>query len=259
MRGFGHTLGILLALGAVAAHADAAETALPSGTYRLELREVHAARFPLLGRTRTTWASVSLARLTRDSGTLTQEHRLCDVRFESGLPLVEMVMPEPMRDSLARPPYTVVLKPDEEGGWRYRADLGFEHVGYTPEEPGAPPPQQGDDPSIVDSDGDGKPGATLHMVVPVLDPLELYVVQRGHAVLDGRVVEGGRVEGALEAELEQVVIGSDPYFLKRNPELEPEPALSTFVLTPVPEDSTCESLLEASEDRSDETDGPDAG
>jgi len=247
MRGFRHTLAVLLAMGAAPALADAAERALPSGTYRLELREVHAARFPILGRTRTTWASVSLAHLTRDGGTLTQRHELCDVRFESGLPLVEMVMPARLRESLVRPPYPVVLEADQEGGWSYRADMGFEHVGYTPAAPGDPPPRKRDDPSVVDSDGDGKPGATLQMVVPVLEPLELYIVQRGHAVLDGRVLPDGRVEGALEAELEQVVIGSDPYFLKRDPDLEPEPALSRFVLTPVPEDSTCESLLGASQ------------
>lgn len=256
MRGIGHTLGLALALSALGASGSAAETALPTGTYRLEMQEVHAARFPILGRTRTTWASVSLAHLRRDGDALIQEHRLCDVRFESGLPLVEMVMPDAMRDSLVRPPYAVELVPADSGGWRYHADLGFEHVGYTPSAPGAPPPKRKSDPAIVDSDGDGKPGATLHLDVPALDPFELYVAQRGHAVLDGRVLEDGRVEGALDAKLEQNVIGSDPYFLKRNPKLEPEPELSRFALVPVPEDSTCDSLLDPSQERTTASGAP---
>lgn len=248
MRGIGHTLMAALALGAAATPGLAAETPLPTGTYRLEMREVHAARFPVLGRTRTAWASLALAHVRREGDTLIQEHRLCDVRFESGLPLVAMVMPAPMRESLVRAPYAVELEPLPDGGWRYRADLGFEHVGYTPASPGDPPPRRGSDPSVFDSDGDGKPGATLHLEVPVLDPFELYVVQRGHAVLDGRIVEPGRVEGGLEAELDQVVIGSDPYFLKRNPKLEPEPGMSSFALVPVPDDSTCASLLGTGEE-----------
>jgi len=260
MRGIGHTLGIAFALFGPSAPVGAAGSALPTGTYRLEMREVHAARFPILGKTRTTWASVALAHLRRDGDTLRQEHRLCDVRFESGLPLVQMVMPPPMRDSLVRAPYTVEIARDPAGGWSYRADLGYEHVGYKPATADDPPPKRGSDPAIFDSDGDGKPGATLHLEVPVLDPFELYVVQRGHAVLDGQILEGGRVEGALSAELEQVVIGSDPYFLKRNPKLEPEPGLSSFVLVPVAEDSTCETLLAEPDERTaDGRDGPSPG
>jgi hypothetical protein len=209
------------------------------------MRQVHAARFPLLGRTRTVWVSVALARIHRaDDDSLLQEHRLCDVRFESGLPLVEMIMPDPMRESLVRPRYPVELRRSGEV-WHYNADLGIEHVGYVPEEPGEGPPRRRDDPTVVDSDHDGKPGATLHLDVPMLDPFELYVVQRGHAVLEGDVLADGRVEGVLRESLEQVVIGSDPYFLKRNPKLEPDPERSRFSLTPVPEDATCESLLGA--------------
>jgi hypothetical protein len=247
MRGIHHTLGLVMGLWASAAQAGAEEPPFPTGTYRLEMQEVYAARFPILGKTRTTWASLALAQLRREGDALLQEHKLCAVRFESGLPLVEMVMPDRMRESLVRPPYPVELVRDPAGGWLYHANLGFEHVGYTPAAPGDAPPRRGSDPAVVDSDGDGKPGATLHLEVPILDPFELYVVQRGHAVLDGRLLENGRVEGTLSSSLEQVVIGSDPFFLKRNPQLEPEPELSSFALDPVPEDSSCQSLLRAAE------------
>ncbi len=218
--------------------------ALAPGAYRLDMRQVHASKFPVLGRTRTDWVSVALARVRQSEGGLVQEHEVCDVRFESGLPLVEMVMPPATQASLVAMVYPVELEADGDG-WRYRADFGFEHVGYEPARPGAPPPRRGDDPSVVDSDGDGKPGATLQLDVPILDPFELYVVQRGHAVLDGRVVEEGRVEGAVRGELEQVVIGSDPYFLKRSPKLEPDRKRSRFSMVRVPDGSTCESLVEA--------------
>jgi hypothetical protein len=214
-----------LAFCAIAGAASAGAQELAAGAYRLDMR-VHAARFPLLGRTRTAWVSVALARIHRaDDDSLLQEHHLCDVRFESGLPLVEMIMPEPMRESLARPRYPVELRRIGDV-WRYHADLGFEHVGYVPAEPGEDLPRSREDPAVVDSDHDGKPGATLYLDVPMLDPFELYVVQ-----------------GVLRESLEQVVIGSDPYFLKRSPKLEPDPERSRFALTPVPDDATCASLL----------------
>lgn len=232
-----------LAFCAIAGAASAGAQELAAGAYRLDMRQVHAARFPLLGRTRTAWVSVALARIHRaDDDSLLQEHHLCDVRFESGLPLVEMIMPEPMRESLARPRYPVELRRIGDV-WRYHADLGFEHVGYVPAEPGEDLPRSREDPAVVDSDHDGKPGATLYLDVPMLDPFELYVVQRGHAVLDGDMGADGRIEGVLRESLEQVVIGSDPYFLKRSPKLEPDPERSRFALTPVPDDATCASLL----------------
>jgi hypothetical protein len=237
-----------LFLSALAGAVSAAAQELAPGAYRLDMRQVHSARFPLLGRTRTAWVSVALARIERaDDDSLRQEHRLCDVRFESGLPLVEMIMPEPMRESLGRPHYPVELSRSDDG-WHYHADLGFEHVGYVPREPGERLPRSREDSAVVDSDHDGKPGATLHLDVPLLDPFELYVVQRGHAVLDGELGADGRIEGVLREgvlreSLEQVVIGSDPYFLKRSPKLEPDPERSRFALTPVPDDTTCASLL----------------
>ena len=218
-------------------------TTLAPGAYRLEMRQVHASKFPVLGKTRTDWVSIALARVRQGESGMVQEHEICEVRFESGLPLVEMVMPPATQASLVELVYPVELEQDGDG-WSYRADFGFEHVGYEPARPGAPPPKRGDDPSVVDSDGDGKPGATLHLDVPVLDPFELYVVQRGHAVLSGRVLDDGRVEGAVAGDLEQVVIGSDPYFLKRSPKLEPDRERSRFSMTRVPDESTCASLVE---------------
>ncbi|MDJ0851389.1 MAG: hypothetical protein QNK04_23690 [Myxococcota bacterium] len=243
-------LALALAIGVfggpgAAATPEASPPVLAPGAYRLEMRQVHASRFPVLGKTRTDWVSVALARVRESEEGLVQEHRVCDIRFESGLPLVEMVMPPATQASLVDMRYPVELERDGDG-WRYRADFGFEHVGYEPARPGAPPPKRRDDPSIVDSDGDGKPGATLQLDVPILDPFELYVVQRGQTVLNGRVVAEGHVEGAVAGDVEQVVIGSDPYFLKRSPKLEPDRERSRFSMVRVPDGTTCETLVEAS-------------
>ncbi len=142
----------------------------------------------------------------------------------------------------------MALERGVDGAWRYHADMGFEHVGYLPEVPGSRPPRRPADEAVVDSDGDGKPGVTLHLSVGFLDPFELYVVQRRHAVLDGHVLDDGRVEGGMIVDLDQKVIGSDPQFLDRDPQLEPDPQRSHFSLVPVADESTCESLVPVEDD-----------
>lgn len=232
----------LLSAPATGDDADGASALLPLGTYRLEMWQVSSSRLFLMGRTHTTFVSRSLAEVTSTDGGLWQSHRVCSVRFETGFPMVEMAMPDAFLESLWTPSYRVKVERDGKG-WRYEADFGIEHVGYVPSAPDGPLPKKTDDPSIVDSDGDGHPGATLHLVVPVFEPLELYVVQRGHQILRGHVVEPGRVEGGIETEhFEQRVIGASPYFLKRSPKMKPDSKRSRFALTRAAEDTTCETF-----------------
>jgi hypothetical protein len=104
-------------------------------------------------------------------------------------------------------------------------------------------PTKPNDPAVYDWDGDGHPGATLKLSLPFLPDGELRVVQRGHSVLDGRVVGDGRIEGEIDVRLfEQRVIGAWPTFLNRSPEIEPEPGGSRFSITPIPPQTSCETL-----------------
>ena len=75
---------------------------------------------------------------------------------------------------------------------------------------------------------------------------EFYVVQRGHSILNGRVVQPGRIEGSIDTQLfEQRVLGAWPGFLNQSAEVEPDPKESRFVLTQVAGVSSCETLLSA--------------
>ncbi len=234
---------------ALAGLAEGAEPPLEPGVYRLDMHQASTSKLPLMGRTHSAWVSVSLARIEQGSDGWVQSHRVCGVRFDTGFPLVGMEMADALLHSLRRPSYAVELEPSQEAGetvWSYRADFGAEHVGYRPAGEDDDLPRRSDDPAVTDSDGDGHPGATLRLVVPVLDPFDLYVVQRRHAVLRGQLADTGQVEGSIEfMELEQRVIGAEPYFLKRSPKLAPDPDNSHFRLQRVAADATCESLLAA--------------
>jgi hypothetical protein len=128
-------------------------------------------------------------------------------------------------------------------GWRYRADLGIERIGYHPGVGDAKLPMAADDPAVYDWDDDGKPGATLKLSVPLLPDGELYVVQRGQSILNGRITEAGRIEGTIEVRsFEHRVLGAKPGFLNKSPEIRPDPSGSRFAITQVAAGSTCEAL-----------------
>ena len=100
-----------------------------------------------------------------------------------------------------------------------------------------------DDPSVYDWDGDGHPGPTLKPSVPLLPDGELYVVQRGHSILSGRIVRPGKIEGGIEVRsFDHRVLGASPSFLNRSPDIEPNSKDSRFTLSSIPAGSSCESF-----------------
>jgi hypothetical protein len=231
-------LGLALWCGLAAAQEN---PALPPGTYRLDMIMASRARLPFFGSSRSASRSISLVEIRQNGTELIQSHRVCDFRVLKDSALIKMVFPEKFIASLTQPSYPVHLKRDAQG-WRYRADLGLEYIGYRPA--GADSlPSKIDDPSVYDWDGDGFPAATLKLSVPLLPDGELFVVQRGHSILNGRVVQPGVVEGAIDVPVfQQRVLGAQPAFLNRTPEIEADPKESHFSLRAVPGGSTCASL-----------------
>ena len=215
---------------------------LSPGMYRLEMRTAARARIPVLGESRSATVSVSLARVRAVEGALVQSHRVCDARIDGGDGLVRMIFPARFIAALAEHAYPLELR-SEAGVWRYRADLGTEHVGYVPRGDGTLP-RAADDPSVVDWDRDGQPGATLGLAVPIAPDGELHIVQRGRTVLEGRVTAPDRVEGrAVVALFEQAVIGARPAFLRGSPTIVPDPGGSRFVLERIGADGDCAAAL----------------
>lgn len=231
---------VLLALGLV----SAAEAAVPlaPGTYRLEMRVASHATIPLLGESGSTTVSVAIVWIRDAGGVLEQTHRVCDARLEGAVPLFRIEMPAAFVAALGTHTYPIALAGDEDG-WRYRADLGVETVGWHADD-GALPTRL-DDPRVYDSDGDGRPAATLRLTIPIAPDGELYVVQRGHSVLDGRVVAADRIEGSVDVRrFEQAVVKARPGFLARSPDVTQDPARSRFVLARVADGAECADLVD---------------
>jgi len=218
---------------------------LPPGIYRLEMILASITKVPVFGTSKSASKSISLVEIKRDGADLIQTHKTCDFRVVDDSKFIKMIFPDKFVAALARHTYPLQLDKDSQG-WRYRADLGVERIGYKSAGDDAGLPSKVDDPAVYDWDGDGQPGATLRLSVPLLPDGELYVVQRGHSILSGKVTRQGRVEGNIEVRnFDQKVIGAKPNFLARSPEIVPDMKESHFVLESIAAGSSCDTLKAA--------------
>jgi hypothetical protein len=215
---------------------------LPPGMYRLEMIMASISRLPFFGTSKSASRSISLVEIRADGGELIQSHRVCDFRVLDDSAMIKMIFPDKFVAALAQHTYPIQLEKDAHG-WRYRADLGIERIGYRPGAGDTKLPTGTDDPSVYDWDGDGNPGATLKLSVPLLPDGELYVVQRGHSVLNGLITQAGRIEGTIDVlSFEHRVLGARPGFLNKSPEIQADPKESRFSIKQVAAGSTCDSL-----------------
>ena len=218
------------------------ENPLLPGSYRLEMIMASVTRVPFFGSSKSASKSISLVEIKRDGSTLIQTHKVCEFRVLEDSKFIKMIFPDKFIAALAQHTYPLQFERDEQG-WTYSADLGVETIGYKPTGKDEKLPSTIDDPAVYDWDGDGHPGATLKISIPLLPDGELYVVQRGHSILRGRVFQPGRIEGSIDTRLfEQRVLGAWPGFLNRSPEIEPDPSASRFTLAQINAGSSCESL-----------------
>lgn len=218
------------------------EPALPAGNYKLEMILASTTKVPFFGSSKSASKSISLVEIKHDGNRFIQSHKVCDFRVLEDSKFIKMIFPEKFITALANHSYAIQIEKEGQN-WRYRADLGVERIGYRPVSDDAKLPEKIDDPAVFDWDSDGLPAATLKISIPLLPDGELYVVQRGRSILNGRIVQPGKVEGNIDVQsFAQRVLGAKPGFLNASPEITPDPKESRFVMSPVPNGSSCETL-----------------
>lgn len=216
----------VLALLPVCASARRAE--VWEGRYAMELRVGSIARVPVMGAQRSVTRSLLLVEVERRAGRLVQRQRVCDVHIHS--PRVRMTVPAAFVRALAPREYPADVRGDAPPR-SYTADSGVDHVGYDPRLTGGALPRNARSPGVVDSDGDGAPGATVVAQFPLAGRVRIFVAQRAHVVLHGRRTSDDRVEGDVEVRLlEQRTLGASNRVFARTLPLRPDPAASGFTM-----------------------------
>jgi hypothetical protein len=196
------------------------------GRYAMELRVGSVARVPMMGQQRSVTRSLLVVEMERRGGRLVQRQRVCDVAITS--PRVRMSVPAAFVHALLPREYLAEVRGDAR---IYTADPGVDYVGYDPRVTGGALPSDARSPGVVDSDGDGEPGATVVGYFPLVGRVRLFVAQRAHVVLHGREVSEGRVEGDVQVVvLEQRTLGASNGFFNRTLPVRPDPGASGFTL-----------------------------
>ncbi len=192
-------------------------------------------------RVRTT--SFLLHRVGQSEAGLTVESRYCLVEQEPLGRVRTSLGPEFVA---AMPAWEAPLTWNPAGG--DEAVFVAEHVmvlGARLDEPaGDPLPTDRDDPRVTDPDGDGNPGVTVEVEGFVSG--QVYLVQRLVRGFLGAARSDGSIAGTVIGAGDQVVIGASNAILKTfTPQFEhnPDPKRNTFVWVPVPDETTCESVV----------------
>jgi hypothetical protein len=211
-----------------------------TGRFGLLLDVGAKADLPGVGLTDATYRSVLLVDIKQgEDGKITQRHSTCDVVIDQSVPMVDMLVPAAAVQSLKPRAYGITMAPQSDGSWSYGADLGRRDIGFVSS---GKMPTTADDAGVIDPDKDGEPGVTLRMKLP-FGGLDVYVLQRDHAVLRGRVMSPDLAEGAIEVKaLEQQVLGTSPQLGEQKVSITPKRDAAKFSLFRVDDDTTCAQL-----------------
>lgn len=218
---------------------SAGASSLPdiSGPWALEIAAVNAAKVPVIGSVKSTSRTWILIDIMQDARGQVQDHRVCAAEVSGGL--VKTRIPAGFVQAIAPKRYPIELGLDG----RYTADTLAYQMGFDTS-CSKDPPTQADDPCVLDADGDGHPGGTIHAKAPAFPWVEVYVAQQVHPLLDGRVVSVDRIEGGVVlAEMNTQVLGASNRLFASSPTVRPLSEESTFQMARLSEGAGCAQVL----------------
>jgi hypothetical protein len=236
----------LVALACVSAslHVLTAEPPDLSGRWVLVEVMPAAIELPIVGHVELTTIVALLVDIEQDGARLTLQRTYCFQDVRTAPPLVTTVIPDRFIASLA-PSSAKARLEETPGGWRFVQSPCVEVHGARLLDPGREAlPASALDLRVVDQDGDGYPGLTIHVAIAGLLGGNAYVVNRLSTSLEGWLLEDGSIAGAVQWTSEQTMIGaSDPLLLMSYEYLlDPDPAKHFFVLRRIDGPDPCRAI-----------------
>jgi len=225
------------------------EAPLEPGLYASRQSFSTVVKTPPLGRRQTgITVSYALHDVTLDGERLVASTRFCSVE---PIPFggVQSRIDNAFVAAMPSPSVLVSVEGPEGGPWTVEFDEWVIIMGAELENPASDPlPEKKKDPRVTDSDGDGKPGASVHLSGRIKG--RTYVVQRLTRRMHGTLTADGRMSGTLTGRAEQVTLGASNPLLSRFKAVfldETDPAHNVFDWLPVAEGTTCSDLADMSE------------
>lgn len=216
------------------------------GDWRLDLWIVSHTRIPVLGTTTILAHTIYTVSIDGTPAEPVLHSRPCKLNPQTTKPIATTTIPQSFVDNLPIKHVPIEFTPAGDG-WRWRGDMQPQDVGWArskyTQKPGALVPQSKDDPAIVDHEGDGHPGATIHLHAPLFSTVEVYVAQTAHTILHGTWNGEDVLTGTTELKgFGQRSIGASHRLFVSNPDIELDAAQSRFRLARVPDGTSCAAL-----------------
>lgn len=198
---------------------------------------------PVLGELSSRTLAVTLLRVRQDGAELTLDEEVCRLTTQAPTRLVTTAYP---------PAFIQAVSGNRRRG---RLELDGSQIRYLePKQafwrgmrPDAdirgPLPTSGRDPRVDDVDRDGQPGLTVQ-VGGLIDG-EIFLVQRSWSELTGVVRSQNQIEGQVEWDSEEQILGASASILTSAPDKRPDPkrGRSFFRMRRVPSSATCGEVL----------------
>jgi len=204
-----------------------------SGVWAMVQITSEIVQIPIVGeRTRTT---ATYLRLTIDQSatTLTVLETHCTTNIDDGTIMVHTTIPDAFLHSLGVTERTARLElasdmnqstDNHSSNPRIVFPWTTQVLGARLKDPESERlPTDMADPRVFDQDNDGHPGMTVRVEIMGLITGEVYVVQRNRNRLIGTVGSPGFIQGTIEWEAEQVVLGASSSFLASGGQGSPDP------------------------------------
>jgi hypothetical protein len=171
---------------------------------------------------------------------LVGDGEVCHLDIKARPELVRPVIPESYRKTVRQQRFEAAI--EREGAvTRLRAARQRGLLGARLDRPWQDPLPERGSPRIVDSDGDGKPGMTMH--IEGLFDIEFYMAQRQWTQMVGTRKSRDRFAGQLHHRSEQVFLGADHFIMQFLPAMEPDPRESRFEMVRLRPDASCQQAV----------------
>lgn len=217
-----------------------------SGDWAMAQVLVATADLPIVGNLLIDTTVGALTHITQSGSSLILQDRYCFTDAEPSTFLfrtniadvtMQSIQPEPRRAEL-------IL---DDCDFRFTQDWYTEVRGAILEDPETDSlPADPEDPRLVDLEGDGNPGMTIHASILGLFTGEGYAVQRYRYRLEGTVFDANTIIGLIDWTSEQTVLAAtNPLFMESfSDDTDPDATKHRFVMIRIDETWTCDSLRE---------------
>jgi hypothetical protein len=220
----------------------------PSGAWAMKQVTADIATMPIIGERTRTITSLLRVKIEKDEASFLVRETLCATTIDDGSMLVSTTIPKSFLLSVETVMRTARLEPVETSGEapvRIVFAWSSQVLGARLDDPENDPlPTDPSDPRVFDQDGDGNPGMTVKVAVMGMIKGDVYVVQRNRNRLIGTVTSPDTIEGQIEWENEQVVLGASSSWFETEAQgaRHPDPERHVFIARRIDDSIDCSEI-----------------